>query len=366
MDPKDGEEIVDQAPEDDAPPATLRDELEAAVGAAELEAGEAIDSVKDTTTERPQAESKEEKAAADRGAKAPADSAHADDDVKYPTLTAERTTKAPEGWRPAAREGWDQLPEQVRREIHRRELDIATGLQGSTDARKHHDHFNSVVQPYAAIIASEGATSPMDAVEGLMKTAAQLSMGTPRQKAQRMSQLITHYGIDLDELDTMLAGSISGQEPPPEDPNEAILNKRLAPLEEFMQNVNGRMQESQQQSSQQVAKTVEDFAMQAEFMEDVRLDMADLLDMAAQRNRSMTIREAYDTACRLHPEVRRVLARRAEQETKMGARDRVRDKVAAASVSRAPGRVGTGVPAGAQNDGSVRASLMASIDALEN
>ena len=52
-----------------------------------------------------------------------------------------------------------------------------------------------------------------------------------------------------------------------------------------------------QQHQDTAPKHVPDFAAGNEFLADVRLDMADLIDMAAKQGRPLNLQQAYDRAC---------------------------------------------------------------------
>ena len=74
-------------------------------------------------------------------------------------------------------------------------------------------------------------------------------------------------------------------------------------------------------------------------LNDVRNDMADLIDMATRQGRDMPLQEAYDKACTMHPQVSAVMAQRAQQEQLAGKQQQVATKKAAASSLR-PGNPG--------------------------
>lgn len=290
-----------------------------------------------------------------------ADESHPTDSEHYPNLTAERVNAAPEGWRPAAREGWAELPEGVRREIHRRELDIATGLESSKAARDLSTRFSETVTPFASVMAAEGLNDPMDAVKGLLGTAAALRMGTTEQKAERLVGLIKHYGIDVDALDAALATSIrSGGAQPPAGP-ENPLTGRLEALEQRLAGINGQIEQAAARRGESADAEVARFAAEAEFLPDVRLDMADLMDVATKRGRQMSMQEAYDAACNMNPEIKAVLARRnAETRTAAGQQTVAAKRALASSSLAAPQ---TGVAPAANGAGSLRDDLMAAWDA---
>ena len=242
--------------------------------------------------------------AADSGVDTPEDS----------EKNAPKSRKAPVDWSPEQREDWSKIPAHLQEKIHEREQHIAQTMQGVSEARQTHEQFSKLAQSYAPVIAAEGATHPMQAVETLFQTTALLQNGSPQQKAEMMAELIGHYNVDIAALDNKLVG----QEPPAEMQQnsqlEQMLNQRLAPLDSMMQQMN-QQQVSQQQAEQQAAnKSVQDFAGQAEFLGDVRGDMADLIDMAHRQGREMGLPEAYHKACTLNPQVMSILQKRQAQK----------------------------------------------------
>lgn len=345
--------MADEELDDGLAPAdtTLREDLESAIAAATDDAGAAIDDARAAPAQasqepqEPQASGEGEQAPPDDAAEPDstpahlADAAYPDDTTRYPALTDTRVAKAPEGWRPAAREGFADLPESVRREIHRREIDINVGMQTTAEARRLSESFNSVVKPFEPLIAAEGAATPMEAVEGLLKTAAALKMGTPQQKAQRLAQLVQHYDIDIGALDEALTSQISGDpaQNAVSDPVQQAIDARMAPLEQFMQQLNGRAQEQQQTAQQALGAEIAAFeAAGHEFFPDVRMDMAELMDMAARAGRSLSLDDAYTNACRMNPQVAPLAAAREQQSSTAQRQSHVAGKVALAQTSHAP------------------------------
>jgi len=359
---------------------SLRDALEAAIAEAEGDAGqEVISGQDDTPREASQAAAAAETEVSDTRASSPgtddhptaagsgaaepgddafvADEAYPDDATRYAGLTAQRVAKPPAGWRPAAREGWDKLTEAQRREIHRRELDITAGLNGSAESRKAAERFQRAVEPYRAVLASEGITDPVAGVERLLNTASVLKMGTAEQKAKRVAELVAHYGVDLDALDNALSASLPGAAAPAKAPQAAIppeLDARLRPIEQMLQR-----QAQAQQTQFQTALDAFAKDPKHEFFSDVAADMADLMSLAAQRGRSLSMEQAYQAACQANPAVASVIASRARMQ--QGAR--VASKEATADVVRANGQVGTG-PGPGQSTGSLRDDIARAYDAV--
>lgn len=252
-------------------------------------------------------------------------------------------SKAPGSWKPEERELWESVPENVRAIITRREGEMARALNDSAAARRWAGDFGKIVGPYEHLIRSAGVT-PMQAVQNLVNTAAQLQTGTAAQKVHLIGTMIKTYGVDIAGLDHWLAG----KQPPKEtQQNDGLLqeiDKRLRPVQEFM----GRLSNSQRQSEQELAQASQTEAEQFfsdpenEFAADLKDDMADILELAANRGREMTLKQAYDIACSQHPDIAKVINQRSEAaRTAKEAENLARSRRAASSQSAGtPGSVG--------------------------
>ena len=176
----------------------------------------------------------------------------------------EESDKPPVGLSPEAREEWANVPPAVKDHIARNEQRMEGMAQKYGHNAKRAEAMDRSLAPYAQLFAMNGG--PGETLPALLQTASQLQMGSGPQKAQAVANIIKQFGIDIKTLDNMLVG-----ESPP--------------------------QEVQQHS-------------QNEFYNDVRSDMADLLDMAANRGRKMSMQEAYNTACAAHPQISKVMQSR--------------------------------------------------------
>jgi len=169
-----------------------------------------------------------------------------------------------------------------------------------------------------------------------MTTAAQLTMGSPAKKAEVVRNIISEYGVDIKMLDDALAG-----EKLPDDPNAPLLtaiDQRLAPINEFMGRVDGEVANNQEALDYEAADTLDTFAAANEFYEDLRDDMADLMEMAANRGRTMTVEQAYQKAAQAHPEIGPIYAQRvAAAENKLTTEAANKKRNAASSIHGSPG-----------------------------
>ena len=221
--------------------------------------------------------------------------------------------KPPLGWAADAREEWGKIPAAAQAQIAKREKEMAQAMAHTAEAKRAYSELEQIGQTYGSVMAAEGARTPMEAINGLMQTVSQLRLGSPEQKAQKMAQLISHYGVDIGALDSVLSGE--PVQAPEVSQFEQVLDQRLAPVNEMMNNLAGMQQQKQQQSSQAIQQELDNFAKGAEFLNDVRMDMADILDLAKQRGQEMGLQEAYDRACMFNPTVSKVIEARKQAST---------------------------------------------------
>ena len=269
--------------------------------------------------------------------------------------------RAPQAWRPETREHWGQLPEPVRAEIQRREVEVQRTLQESSEARKAYDAVMRTIQPYEAFIKAENS-NPLQAIDNLMSTAARLRTGTAPELAQLVAGIVNQFGTGRfgNQFIELLDGALAGQTPRV-DPQQAaidqVLNQRLAPVQQMLTQFQQAQVAQQQMVTQKAQSEVGQFLQRAEFGEDVREEMADLLETAQRRGQELSLVDAYKKACMLNDRVRSVLQGRAKArgaQTQTAVAQKARQ--AAVSVTGA-------APAGAlrQDATDVRSAIEAAI-----
>lgn len=247
-------------------------------------------------------------------------------------------TRAPVGWKGEAAEAWATIPKAARDHVLAREREIAVTLQNTATARRVAKDFSDIMGKYRGSLQQMGYQSPLDAVDGIMSAAMQLRSGNAQQRAQAAAQVIKDFGIDIAELDSALVNSGATSTPAPNADFEALLDQRLAPMTQFMNQLEV-MQHQQAEnakiaSSQEVAQFVQDH----EFATEVRLEMADILDLAAQRGEAMTLEQAYERACMFKPEIaEKMRAQQAAAQQAAAQQSRQVKENAASSVRGTPG-----------------------------
>lgn len=254
--------------------------------------------------------------------------------------TPAKGEKAPASWSPGNRESWSKLPPNVKQQVMKREREVNVALQGSAEARKMVGRLNETLMPYRDGLINAGINDPMQAVGQALYHESILRTGSLDQKAQMIANLIKNYNVDIAALDGMLAG----QGAQPSNPNaqlEAMIDQRMGPVNQFLQMQQQQYQQAAYQEQAQASQAVDEFSQSAEFINDVRNDMADMMDAAAARGQQMTLQEAYTKACAIHPEISQILAQRQQQQQIMGTNNATAQKKAAAS-SITGGRAGGG------------------------
>lgn len=282
--------------------------------------------------------------------------------AKSPEVTADSTAqqaevvRPPQSWTPAEREVWGKVPAEAQRAIQRREQEIQRGLSQAAGFRKFTSDFQKVVQPFESIIRAQNS-NPLQAIHNLMSTAAGLYTGNQQQKAAIVRDIINNYAVDIKTLDEVLTNSPAQPTNPLIPEIQRMLDSRLAPVNQLLEGVNRRRAEGTQQVEAQVSEEIVSFGQDPknEFFEDLREDMADLMDLAAARNRKMTMQEAYERAAAAHPQISQIMRQRQMAQTQNA------DAARAASSSIRPGGPASvgGVPG---SKGDLRADLSAAFD----
>lgn len=293
--------------------------------------------------------SKEEKAAAEAQKQPPKDEQQRAEGIKEapkvnqpPAAREWSTEKAPQAWKPEAREYWKDLPEPVRREVIRHAQVANDAITQNVEARRYAEAVQKTIAPFEHFIKAEGS-NPIQAIDNLFSTAALLRTGNADQIAKLVTDITQQYGIGrfgkdfINKLDNALAGAAPQQENPEVAAMRQQFEQELAPLRQWRSQMAAQQQMMAAQQEQAAQQEIESFAKNAEFLNDVRNEMADIIDMGAARGVNYSLQQAYEIACRAHPEISRVLAQREQSKTAQSLNQSTqRAKQAAVSVGGAP------------------------------
>jgi hypothetical protein len=237
--------------------------------------------------------------------------------------------RAPQSWKPAIREKFATLPPEVQQEVIRRERETAVALQETAEARQFHQRFQQSVAPYDPIFRSLGM-APEQAIGMSLQTLGQLASGPPAIKARVVADIVKTYGIDIQMLDSELAGQPVAPGPQAAiDPSQIVRQAREAMRAELQQAQHAQFE-------RKVAAEIEQMK-ELEFFDDVREDMATIIEVSAKRGVVITPRDAYNRAVWANPHVAEVMQQR--QAAKVAANPQgstQRARAAASSVRGSP------------------------------
>jgi hypothetical protein len=239
----------------------------------------------------------------------------------------------------------------VRAEVHRREREAAHVMQETTQARQVQDYLGGLQQQFAPALQAEGV-DVLTASANLMQLSSRLRFGTGHEKAQLAAQIIHNYGVDVNALADAIDAMRSGQAPQQFAPQQQPQEFRDSRLDQLLEAQQARILE-------RATSEVDKFGNGKEFFDDVREDMADILDLYTKRGIDIPLEQAYERACRLHPEIGKVLAAR-DQAVKAGNLNgsTQRARAAASSVRGTPAAVSTSAPS------TLRGQIEAAMDAV--
>jgi hypothetical protein len=248
----------------------------------------------------------------------------------------QREDRAPQSWKPETREHWAQLPPEVKAEVARREREFAVTMQETAEQRRFADAVTKTIAPYEHFIRAEGGNALL-AIDSMMTTAARFRTGNAPEVANLVGYLVNQFGVGrfgngfIEMLDQALVGQ-TPQVDPREQAMRAQIEQEIAPVRQFMNEITQAKQMQEMQLQQAAGGEVQGFLANHEFAMDVKEDMADLIELANKRGREMSLDEAYDRACRAHPEISKVFAKR-DQANAAASRNQVAQRARAASVS---------------------------------
>lgn len=249
--------------------------------------------------------------------------------------------KAPQSWNPAAREKWAALPEDIRKEIVRREQASVQGVRALQERFEPLQRFAQDLTPVFKVSRDLGV-HPMAYISSLMNTERLLSTGSVQAKFGEIMRIAEQFGVPLRDIINKSVGEEILQAPqgqqgfqvPPQ------VDQRLAALE----------QQRSYDKEQSYTREIDSFSEGKEFFEDVREDMATLVESGAAES----LAEAYDKACWASPSVRKVLL---ERERKKEQADELRGRQAAARELSIPSGGSLETPGGGEADDSLEQTV---------
>lgn len=262
--------------------------------------------------------------------------------------------KAPASWSPEEREGWEKIDPKHQRAIMRRETQITQVLGQTAAQRQIVGELQRIIAPYQSILAAEKA-HPLQAISELFRTSAELRTAPAPRRADLVAEMIVRFGVDIDLLDQRLNERLQnpGRPAPQMGQGQVVLDEAAIDAR-----IRSTMEQSRTAAELEAEWNAFASAKENEFAEDLRLDIADILDMAARRGVKMSLQDAYKRATMLHPTISRIIQdRQAQTSAAQQTAAARRAKEASASVA------GSGAPSQGpeEEDDSVRGAIRQAI-----
>jgi hypothetical protein len=226
----------------------------------------------------------------------------------------------PASFKPGLLEDWKNVPRSVKEEIHRRESEQYAHMEQTKQERAALNQIREAVQPYQALLQAEGGSVPT-ALRNYLQAATLMRQGSPLAKAQWIAKLTKSFTAQehLPLLDQALGAEfgVNGVSAPTQEPNGYQPRQqdfRDPRVDQMLAQQQQAQQYEWQQGYQEASQEKDNWVATAnpEFLPWVKNRMATLLESAARDGEELGFEEAYDAACRTHPEVRRVIQQREE------------------------------------------------------
>jgi len=259
----------------------------------------------------------------------------------------------PSTWTPAAKAVYKDLPPVVRAEVKKRELDIQRGLQQYKEAADYGRAMHDAIQPYIPMLQAEGA-QPAQAITNLLNTAYRLRTGSPYERGQMVMGIAQQFGADLTPwMQAAQQGGEATNQPTAAQFAAYIDQKvaqQLAPFTQQQQQQALAAEVARQQTEQATAHYIQQFRSAVNEKgqpEHVYFDnVSGLMSAILANGDAITLKDAYDMACRAHPEVAKALdveQRRAVEMRQLAEARKKAEDARRASAANVTGQGGIGI-----------------------
>lgn len=206
--------------------------------------------------------------------------------------TAEQEEKEPQyksknpfySWKKEAQQELSKLPEKVQQYIIDRESQFHAGLQKYKNEAIIGRQFEQMVSNHREYL-EQLQVSPDVAFDKLLSFDKKLRAGNEQQKVEMFRKLAHDYGVNIDEVKNTNF-----------DPRTHQLESRVEDLTRYLERIGNANATAE---TNHINQTIEQFAQQNEFFEDVRETMADLLD----KGFADSLQDAYKKAIRMNDDL---------------------------------------------------------------
>jgi hypothetical protein len=203
--------------------------------------------------------------------------------VQEPQVEPPVWERPPTSWKKDYHEVWTTADPKLKEYAWQREEEMKRGVEPLLSKAQFADQIQQAIEPYQNNLKSLGIEPPQ-AIKALMDADNVLRHGTPQQKAQMFASLSQQYGVNLGEI-----GNLQQQ---PVDPTVSALQNELYSVKNEVMTWKQQQEAAQNQA---LLGEIDTFAQKAEFFEDARPTMIQLLNSGMAQN----LEDAYNKALRL-------------------------------------------------------------------
>lgn len=272
--------------------------------------------------------------------------------------------RPPGSWSAKGKAEFAKLPEHIQDEVLKRESDFHKGLEQYKEKAQIGERMSQVVQPYEPFLRAKGA-KPEQAVASMLNTAYVLETGSPEEKAQALAQTAQQYGVDLSQFNQ----EEQGQQ---KDPYIQQLEQKIHQLENNFQT---QAQAAQQQTMSEAYSSIDAFRDEVDeqgnakhlYFDDVRDDMADMIEAAERKGQKLSLQDAYDAAVWARSDIRESLLAQQQQQAEEARKAEAAQKAADAKRRASVNVSTTGSYSGAETSqpGSIDDTLRAKYQEIQ-
>ena len=191
--------------------------------------------------------------------------------------------RPPASWKKDYHEVWQTADPKLKEYAWQREEEMKKGVEPLLSKAQFADQIQQAIEPYQNNLRTLGIEPPQ-AIKALMDADNVLRHGTPQQKAQMFATLSQQYGVNLGEIGTL--------QQQPVDPTVSMLQNELYSVKNEVMTWKQQQEAAQNQA---LLGEINTFAEKAEFFEDARPTMIQLLNSGMAQN----LEDAYNKALRL-------------------------------------------------------------------
>lgn len=226
--------------------------------------------------------------------------------------------RPPAEWKPAAKAAWKDIPEPIRAEVHRREVEAYRKFSELAPEAEFGRNIRALGDRYQQVIALDGGGDIGRAVGAFFQTASVLRFGSPQQKRQAIDSLEQVYGVPAREPQVDANGQPIAQAQPSSFMDPRVDQIMASMRAEQQARIDHANRESQAVTARFLSATNDKGEPLYPFVDNVLDDMTDRVRAIKARTPGISseeaLKQAYEAAVWANPETRAELVKAEQQK----------------------------------------------------